>query len=110
MMRKTALFILIFTLYLSVMPYSILAAESDQVYIIPLKDEITPAMSAYLADQIELAESAGAKGIIIEISLCQGPGLFCHRDSGCHSQFTNTNSGICEGSCRVCRCLDHHSC
>ncbi len=72
MMRKTALFILIFTLYLSVMPYSILAAESDQVYIIPLKDEITPAMSAYLADQIELAESAGAKGIIIEISTLGG--------------------------------------
>ncbi len=48
------------------------ASNGDQVYVVSLKNEITPAMSAYLVDQIEMANLAQAKGIIIDISTLGG--------------------------------------
>ena len=48
------------------------ASSSDQIHIVPLKGEITPAMSAFLVDQIEMADLAQAKGIIIDISTLGG--------------------------------------
>lgn len=73
MIRKTTYaFILVLVLVVSILPCSSLAANSEQVYIVSLKDEITPAMSAYLADQIELANLSGARGILIEISTLGG--------------------------------------
>ena len=44
----------------------------EAVSVISLKDEITPAMSAYLADQIESANLSGAKGLVIDISTLGG--------------------------------------
>jgi membrane-bound serine protease (ClpP class) len=72
MIWKTAYtLILVLILAVFILPCSSLA-NSEQVYIVSLKDEITPAMSAYLADQIELAGLSGAKGIIIDISTLGG--------------------------------------
>jgi len=52
--------------------FSVFALQDGQVYIISLKGEITPAMSAYVADQIELANLSQAKGIILEITTLGG--------------------------------------
>ncbi len=68
MLWATILFVLIIAL-----PVAGHADNSGQtVYIITLKDEITPAMSAYLSNQIELANLSGAKGIIIDITTLGG--------------------------------------
>lgn len=72
MIRKAAAFIFVLVLLLTVFPCSSLAEKVDQVYVVSLKDEITPAMSAYLADQIEMAVLSGAEGIIIDISTLGG--------------------------------------
>jgi len=72
MIRRIAAFILILILIITIVPYSGMAARDEQIYIVPIKGEITPAMSAYLADQIELAVLSGAKGIIIDISTLGG--------------------------------------
>jgi membrane-bound serine protease (ClpP class) len=54
------------------MPGNVQASKGDQVYVVSLKNEITPAMSAYLVDQIELANAAQAKGLIVDISTLGG--------------------------------------
>ena len=72
MIRKAAAFIFVLVLLLTVFPCSSLAEKVDQVYVVSLKDEITPAMSAYLAGQIEMAVLSGAEGIIIDISTLGG--------------------------------------
>jgi membrane-bound serine protease (ClpP class) len=48
------------------------AAANDLVYVIPVKGDVTPAMSAYLSNQIQLANLAEAEGIIIDISTLGG--------------------------------------
>jgi len=72
MMKKASLIIFILTICITVTPYSSYAAESGLVYVISMKDEITPAMSAYLTEQVKLAENSAAKGVIIDISTLGG--------------------------------------
>jgi membrane-bound serine protease (ClpP class) len=70
---KRFLWFLLLAVWIAALPAAGLADNSGQtVYIISLKDEITPAMSAYLADQIEMANLSGAQGIIIDISTLGG--------------------------------------
>lgn len=65
--------ILLLTLCILLFPIKGLAENSGQtVYVISLKDEITPAMSAYLVDRIEQANLSKAEGIIIDISTLGG--------------------------------------
>ncbi|TYQ15612.1 UNVERIFIED_CONTAM: membrane-bound serine protease (ClpP class) [Acetivibrio alkalicellulosi] len=48
------------------------AGSGNVVYIIPVKDEITPTMAAFLAEEITNANISGAQGIIIEMSTLGG--------------------------------------
>lgn len=49
-----------------------LANPGDYVHVIPVKDEITPAMAVFLSNEIQKANNSGAKGIIIEITTLGG--------------------------------------
>jgi len=46
--------------------------KEGSVYVIPIRGEITPAMAAFVARNIELANTARSKGIVIEISTLGG--------------------------------------
>jgi len=46
--------------------------EGGSVYIIPVRGEITPAMAVFVSRYIDLANTAKARGIIIEISTLGG--------------------------------------
>jgi len=46
--------------------------DDGSVYIIPVRGEITPAMAAFVASNIELANTARSKGVLIEISTLGG--------------------------------------
>lgn len=48
------------------------AATTPTVYIIPIKDEITPAMSAFVTSEIKNAHQINAQGIIFEIATLGG--------------------------------------
>ncbi|MBE3102602.1 MAG: ATP-dependent Clp protease proteolytic subunit, partial [Firmicutes bacterium] len=64
---------LLFALCILLLPTKALADNNGRtVYVISLKDEITPAMSAYLSDKIEQANLSKAEGIIIDISTLGG--------------------------------------
>jgi len=78
-MRKIAYYwcpkaIIMFVLLALLPLYGIGSASEGQgvVYIIPIRGEITPAMASFVADNIELANTAKAEGVIIEISTLGG--------------------------------------
>lgn len=70
--KRFYVYILLFLVAFIIMPGKIHSSNGDQVYVVSLKNEITPAMSAYLVEQIELANLAQAKGLIIDISTLGG--------------------------------------
>ncbi len=67
--------VLFFIVGMSIAPVSGLAEPdkpSDTVYVISLKDEVTPAMAAYLENKIIEANLAQADGIILDITTLGG--------------------------------------
>ncbi|AUG57364.1 NfeD family protein [Acetivibrio saccincola] len=49
-----------------------LATSGDYIHVIPVKDEITPAMAVFLSNEIQRANNLGAKGILVEITTLGG--------------------------------------
>jgi membrane-bound serine protease (ClpP class) len=48
------------------------APAAGRIYVVPIEGEITPAMAAFVANQVNLANMEGAHGLLIEISTLGG--------------------------------------
>jgi membrane-bound serine protease (ClpP class) len=70
--RIMAIIFIIAGLVLPFTSFISLASSGNYVYVIPVKDEITPAMAVFLSNEIQKANDLGAKGIIIEITTLGG--------------------------------------
>lgn len=70
--RILAIIFIIAGLFLPFASYTSLASSGNHVYVIPVKDEITPAMAVFLSNEIQRANNSGAKGILIEITTLGG--------------------------------------
>ncbi|MDQ2087167.1 nodulation protein NfeD [Herbivorax sp. ANBcel31] len=70
--RIVAIIFIVVGLFLPFTPSISLAESDNYVYVIPVKDEITPTMAVFLSDEIQKANDAGAEGIIIEITTLGG--------------------------------------
>jgi len=72
-LRKPCILLILVVLIIFLgFPCSSLARSSGQVYAVSLNGEITPAMSAYVTRQIELANLSGADGVILKITTLGG--------------------------------------
>jgi len=72
LVRKLTLLLLVFLAMLPAMAVQAQSGGQSQVFIIPIDGEITPAMASFLKDQIDVANEAGATGILIEIQTLGG--------------------------------------
>lgn len=63
---------IIFVIVTLVLSFTVSANSAGYIHVIPIKDEITPAMAAFLSNEIQKANDLGAKGIIIEITTLGG--------------------------------------
>jgi membrane-bound serine protease (ClpP class) len=69
--RLTCIFVLLLVLF-SFIEIGYTVNGDGSVYIIPIRGEITPAMASFVVRNIELANTARSKGILIEISTLGG--------------------------------------
>lgn len=66
---------IIFIIVALVLPFTTFISSANSgnyIHVIPVKDEITPAMAVFLSNEIQKANDSGAKGIIIEITTLGG--------------------------------------
>lgn len=65
--------ILISAILVLISPIDVFSEQNEGVvYVIPIRGEITPAMAAFVSENIDLANTARAEAIIIEISTLGG--------------------------------------
>jgi len=71
-LKKFFILPIVFLIFLLPARSALSDSFAGSVYIIPVRGEITPAMAAFVTRTIDLANTARAKGIIIEISTLGG--------------------------------------